>query len=706
MLSPLATLNNSLLNNKIMQFYKNKLALVIATLITTSPNVFAQTVAATTADKPIEKIDVTETKTATKKTISIESASLPTAVTTVDRDEIERTNIGRDIGNLFRRVPGILANNLNQGEIGTSIKMRGFSTQTHGADAAVYIDGAAQNIPSGVINHGMNDMSWLSPEMIERVEVIKGPFSALYGDQNRSGAVNIITRTRADNSIAFSAGSFGVGRATGVYAGAVGAIQLMMIADYFRQDGYRAFSDIERSNFMVKASLTHASGNWALRANYQKSDYNAPGFLSINRIRAGLNSERDRDPLSPPLTGGNGERLSLTGTRTPTTGEAGLHSTVYYEDYQRRRVAGASLTDLIVLDDDRKIFGARALYNFTFRDTSALAVGADTRRDNGDGIVRRWVSGVPSANYTVNQDLDLLTYGVFAQGQIKLLDAVKLVGGIRHDTFDYDIRNRKLPAASIGYKKSVTTPRIGLVWSPLKNLDFYVNQGQGFRSPSQAELSPSGALGALGAAGGTANPGVMPSKVKSYDYGFNATLSTRWRVAGAVYHTLNQNEIIQISPGIFASVGDTTRDGWEIDTKYAVNGSLNVYASWGKIRKSKINNPLPNTANLLTIPEDTVKVGASLTQPIGNATLLLNADAFYISGPPIFAGAPLALNYVRPYSKYDFRATYEFANWQLTATVTLQPHKLSSEVVLGNPLGVLLDPRPRTEGLVSLRYRF
>jgi hypothetical protein len=58
--------------------------------------------------------------------------------------------------------------------------MQGFLSLTHGADVAVYNDGVPQNVPSSAINHGMDDLSWLTPDMIERIEVIKGPFSALY----------------------------------------------------------------------------------------------------------------------------------------------------------------------------------------------------------------------------------------------------------------------------------------------------------------------------------------------------------------------------------------------------------------------------------------------------------------------------------------------------------------------------------------------
>ncbi|WP_271006626.1 Plug domain-containing protein, partial [Listeria seeligeri] len=80
--------------------------------------------------------------------ISNAPTALPSAVTTITSDDVDATNVGRDISNVFRRVPGVLANNIDQGETGNGFRMRGFATQgTHGADTAVYVDGVPQNIP-------------------------------------------------------------------------------------------------------------------------------------------------------------------------------------------------------------------------------------------------------------------------------------------------------------------------------------------------------------------------------------------------------------------------------------------------------------------------------------------------------------------------------------------------------------------------------
>ncbi|MDQ2822191.1 MAG: TonB-dependent receptor plug domain-containing protein [Pseudomonadota bacterium] len=53
------------------------------------------------------------------------------------------------MSNIFRRVPGVAANNIDQGDTGNGFRMRGFGTEgTHGADTAMYGDGVPHNIPS------------------------------------------------------------------------------------------------------------------------------------------------------------------------------------------------------------------------------------------------------------------------------------------------------------------------------------------------------------------------------------------------------------------------------------------------------------------------------------------------------------------------------------------------------------------------------
>jgi outer membrane receptor protein involved in Fe transport len=662
-----------------------------------------------TAENALPTISVSPEKNTAKNIpksdVSLDSSGLPTSVTVIERSEIERTNVGRDISDLLRRVPGIMAHTIDQGDIGNAIKMRGFLTASHGADTAVYIDGVPQNIPSSAINHGMNDMSWLTPDMIDSIEVIKGPFSALYGDQNRSGAVNIVTRNAAENSVGVIIGSQGTRRLNAVISGKSGPLQSLVVADWYETSGFRDNNNGRRGSIFIKESMIYGDALWSLSLAHQKADWNAPGFLNFNDLRSGKVSDTQRDTSAPALWG-DAERSSLVLTRGPASGAEGLHASAYFEDYQRRRALGAGATAINLLQDDRRIMGARGVYDMLFGEQAALSFGADIRRDVGTAINQNWPNGVPGNNYSLYQDLDLLTYGLFAQGQYKPFSSLKLLAGLRLDSFDYDIDNRKLTGASLSYKQSVATPKFGVVWSPLNALDLFANSGSGFRSPAQSELSPSGSLGPLGVSGGTSFPDLKPSKVTSYDFGFNLRATQKWRMSAASYHTVNDNEIAQIAPNVFGPVGNTTRDGWELESSYDFTPDFSIYGSFGRIIRARINSAAAGTASELSVPRDTWKAGAAYVTPFSAGKLLFNADAFFISGVPYFSGTPLVKNYSRPYSRYDLRTTYSTGKFDWTAALVLQPHQYSSEVVVGSTAGLLIDPVAKTQVNLSMRYRF
>jgi outer membrane receptor protein involved in Fe transport len=389
-------------------------------------------------------------------------------------------------------------------------------------------------------------------------------------------------------------------------------------------------------------------------------------------------------------------------TRKPSAGEPGLYLSASTEQYKRNRALGANKTDYNIQADDRRILTARVMENYVVADMGAVALGVEARRDRGDATNRRWPGGTPGPNYTWNQDLNLRTYGAFAQGQYKPIASLKLIGGARVDRLDYDIANRKLPAASVTYHKSVATPRGGVVWTPLGSLDLFANIGQGYRSPNQTEISPSGSLGPLGASGGTPYPDLAPPKVTSKDAGATLYGST-WRLTGARYHTLNESEIIQVSPGVFSTVGNTIRDGWEVEATMTPTGTIDAYASYGRIMQARILSAAAGQADRVPVPRDTWKGGLGYHAPFG---VMLDVDASYISRVPYFAGSPLTLVYTRQYTRFDARATRGVGQLDVTAFATAQPVEYGAEAASAVSAGLLIDPRPKSELGVSVRYRF
>jgi outer membrane receptor protein involved in Fe transport len=635
--------------------------------------------------------------------------SLPGAVTTVTAEDLATLDIGRDISNVFRRVPGVVANNIDQGDTGNGFRMRGFATQgTHGADTAIYIDGVPQNIPSsqGGAGHGPAFLEWMTGDMIDTIDVIKGPVSALYGDQNRAGAVAIRTReggAATPSSATVTVESYGGRRGSLVLSSEHGKLRSLVVADRYSLDGFRHGAFTDRSNLFWKLSTTIGDGVYSLRATYYKSDFAGAGYLSLPAMEAGL----DPHATMYDLPGfGAAQRKTLVFNRRPASGEAGWFATAYAEDFERSRAIQTSTTQHTYGYDDRGIYGARGGNTWTFGDAAVLTLGAEARKDKGDAYRQQYRNRQPTANYVNNQDLDLLTYGVFVQGQYRVLPTVKLHGGARYDRFDYDLVNLKLPAASTGYKGSVVTPKYGAIWSVVPDLELYANIAQGFRSPAAEQISTSGSLGPLGAAGGRINAGIDPSRVRSHDVGFNARPLDGLSVSGAFYYIQNDDEIVNTAPDVFVASGQTTRRGVELDLRYQFSSAFSTYLNYGRILRARLDNPAPGAGARLSVPEHTWKAGVQHRSALGPGRLTLAGDVYLTAGNPYYMGTPLRERDMPTYVRYDVKATYDIGKFQGALFATLQPHKFASDIAYGTAAGLVVTTVPEASGGASLRYFF
>ncbi len=688
------------------------------TLLSLSSGVFSQAAFAEGQHTVLPEVSVVATQDTSlqgkRKLVTTDSTGLPAAVSVVTADELGTINIGRDISNMFRRVPGVVANNIDQGDTGNGFRMRGFATQgTHGADTAVYVDGVPQNMPSSQAGagHGPAFLEWLTPDMIGQIDVIKGPVSALYGDQNRAGAVPISTQPGdVPSSIGIGFDRYHGKRATLVLSGSHAfrpgsePIKSLFVADIYRTHSYRYDGSTDRDNFFWKLSTRIGDGVYSLRLNHYRSESTAAGYLLLSDLQSGKVDPRSTQYGLPGF--GSGKRSMFALNRAPAHGEDGWYATLYGEAFERERGIATSSVQHTVGSDDRNIFGGRLANNFTFGDRAALMVGAEVRRDRGDAQRQIWVRGVPTANYINAQQLDLLTYGLFVQGQFRPVEAVKLTAGLRRDWFDYDIVNRKLPAASTDYFSGVTTPKLGAVWSVLPRLDLFANVAQGFRSPAAEQISSSGATGPLGAPGGTVYD-VSPSKVKSYDVGFTATPANNLTVTAAAYYTLNEDEIVGQPDGSFKSVGDTTRKGYELEARWRPIRPVSVYASYGQIIQAEANNPLPNTGARLSVPRHLLKLGAEYRQRLQGAQLTVNADAYLTTGIPYYMGTPQTqLRFMPAYTRFDLRAVLDWKQYQLSLFAVLQPHRFSTEAAYGSAAGLLVAPQPKWQAGMAARYFF
>ncbi len=221
--------------------------------------------------KPGELIVVTATRTE----IPLNDATVP--VTVITREDIE-LSLATDLAELLRFEAGIdLGRNGGPGQ-STSIFLRG----TESNHTLVLIDGVRMNpgtLGGAAIQH-------VAPEVIERIEIVKGARSALFGTDAIGGVINIITRRAADAYIESSIGSGSFNTRSGYVSGGNHGVdgEFGITLNWQETDGYapRTDSDIERGydNLSANAYAARSIGNsdisirhWQTEGNVEYLDF-------------------------------------------------------------------------------------------------------------------------------------------------------------------------------------------------------------------------------------------------------------------------------------------------------------------------------------------------------------------------------------------------------------------------------------------------
>ena len=122
-------------------------------------------------------------------------SSAPASISVISREELER-GYYQNVTDALRDVPGVVVTGGGRGDNGTDISIRGMPSQY----TLILVDGRPQSSRESRPNGDAGfEQDWLPPlQAIERIEVVRGPMSTLYGSDAIGGVINVITRKVAD----------------------------------------------------------------------------------------------------------------------------------------------------------------------------------------------------------------------------------------------------------------------------------------------------------------------------------------------------------------------------------------------------------------------------------------------------------------------------------------------------------------------------
>ena len=410
-----------------------------------------------------------------------------------------QTRPTRTAQQMLQLAPGLIIAQHAGGGKAEQIFLRGFDAD-HGTDVAISLDGVPVNMVSHGHGQGYADLHFLIPEVVEELEVRKGPYFAEVGNLGTAGAIAYRTRNHLDgNAIHFEGGAFNTAEYTMLYQ--------IPLADaeqsaYFAGKYYHTDGPVDRAQGLQRFNLfgkyhNHLSDRSTLTLTTSgfSSAWDASGQIPQRAVERGL---IDRWGAIDDLEGGTTGRQDFhVNFQVQEAGTSVFDLQAYLVSYQFKLFSNFTFFledrergDAIEQTDTRQVSGINSRYSFYHRWGPYLAhtaVGGGLRADNAD--VGLWKS--PERQRLLPLvDADVMERNLFlwAQEELILTPRLKLALGLRGDYFTFNVddhlegRPGELPHASGVAQASILSPKATLVYSPGQALDLFANFGTGFHS--------------------------------------------------------------------------------------------------------------------------------------------------------------------------------------------------------------------------------
>lgn len=447
--------------------------------------------------KKVEPVVVTAT------TVATPAEQLGASVSVVT-DEDLKTYHYPTLDEALRGLPGVdIVRSGSYGKLST-ISIRGANS----SQVLVLVDGVRVNSPTA----GTADLSDISPDLIERIEIIRGAQSALYGADAMGGVMNIITKKGSgpfSASTSQEIGNYGTWVSRGTVTGTYKLLDYALSGSHFESNGQlrNDDSDINALNARLGLSLPLGS-SLGFVARYNRTATGLPvKFVSV---------PLPRDPVIDPNANQQSESLvlSLEGkTRPLPWWEIGFRASRYtnhlgFQDLPDPGFPG-EIPTVSQIDTERR--EAAVTNSFSIGTWSTTTVGAEYRHERGDNV-----HVFAASDHT---------WSVFGEQQLRFFDRLFLTAGFRWED------NSVFTAVATGRGSLAYVMK---EWGTR----FHASGGSGFRAPTINDLFFPG----------FSNPSLQPERSTSYDVGVDQKLwKDRIRVGATYFHT-EFNDLIVFLP--------------------------------------------------------------------------------------------------------------------------------------------------------------
>ena len=518
--------------------------------------------------------------------IAENSRDLPVSVDRIDAQTIRDGQLQVNLSESLMTVPGVSAQSRQNYAQDLQLSVRGFGARSSFGVRGIrlYSDGIPGTMPDGQGQFSQFDLS-----SADHIEVLRGPFSALYGNSS-GGVIAIFTEDAKPGYLVGAAaeyGAFNTQRYAMKTTGDNGLVNYVIDASHFQTDGYRVHSDAERNLFNAKAStgLSDTSKLTVVANAVQTPFVQDPLGLTRAQVaadptQAGVNAiaYNTRKSLAQEQLGVVYDNQLSAADDVVASIYTGHRATTQFQAIPQATQQAAPLYPGGVIDLDRAYWGVDLHMSDqrTVGGTPLLLVAgvnyddlAEARKGYLNYIGQEL--GVEGA-LRRDEANNVYDFDQYFQAQWDPTDRWRLVAGVRNNLVEVTSHGHLavLDAADSEVSYSAVNPVGGVTYRVTSAINAYASYGKGFETPTLNDLAYRSVDGSLPGL----NLGLKPARSDNYEVGIKTgNESVRANLAAFYIKTVDELAVLQNLGGrtVDQNIGETNRRGLElaVDAKWA-----------------------------------------------------------------------------------------------------------------------------------------
>ncbi|MCF6147876.1 MAG: TonB-dependent receptor [Candidatus Kuenenia sp.] len=531
--------------------------------------------------------------TKTERTVK----NVSSTVTVITQEEISQST-AKGVIDIIKQVPGVYAYDQYGAGIEGHISMRGFAP--YGSERVlIMVDG----VPINSGNDGYVQQSRLpSLDNIEKIEIVKGPSSSLYGPFAMGGVINIITQKGQEKTFAKTDVGFGrfneqkyrleTGGTSGIFNYRIGS-------GYRNGDGYRENTGFIRRDIQGKLSLdVDKTSNIIFDFDVQNTDVEYAGSLTESQY------DEDRKQASSLSSGDlESHRVSLIYNKNINEFnhfKGQVFTTRYDYDYPGSYHYKADIDG----------WGGELQYTLSHPLAgmeNSFILGTSLKRDEID------YSTYYGDTLSTDDNTKPLFWGAYVQDELTPFKPLTLTLGGRFDLVEYDYNVFYDSSGAADKSKSFDefSPKFGILYRLTEDISLYGNTGKAFMPPSAYRMFTSRYR----------NPELTPETAWNYEIGVKALFFQRLSVQVAGYLMNVEDEIYLGSDDIYHNTGKTRHKGIESELGLYLFSGFSIFSNLtfqeAKFTDYTVGSTSYDDNWLPHAPKRTVAYGVRYEHPIG-----------------------------------------------------------------------------------------